>query len=102
VGTSIGTGGKRRSYSLFPGSSTRDEETDDDEIWENERDPHLENERRGRRRVHELDAAPYDAKGAPGFGSGRSGIKDRERRGVALGLTSGASLSILEVNKRER
>jgi len=38
-------------------------------------------ERRGRRRVHELDAAPADVDG-PGFGGGRSGLRDREKRGV--------------------
>jgi len=44
-------------------------------------------ERRGRRRVHELDAAPADVDG-PGFGGGRSGLRDRERRGVvAQGLS---------------
>ena len=38
-------------------------------------------ERRGRRRTNELDAAPVNG---PGFGSGRSGLRDRERRGVAV------------------
>ena len=38
-------------------------------------------ERRGRRRAYELDAAPADVDG-PGFGGGRSGLRDRERRGL--------------------
>ncbi|KAF9651481.1 hypothetical protein BDM02DRAFT_3267102 [Thelephora ganbajun] len=43
----------------------------------------IDGERRGRRRANELGAAPADANG-PGFGSGRSGLKDRERRGVVV------------------
>ena len=38
-------------------------------------------ERRGRRRTNELDPPPRDLNG-PGFGNGRSGLRDRERRGV--------------------
>jgi hypothetical protein len=98
VGTSIGASGKRKSHSLFPAPPIGDEESEDDENWENERT----SERRGRKRAHELDSAPDDAKDAPGFGSGRSGLKDRERRGIVLGLASGANLSILEVGRRDR
>ena len=43
----------------------------------------IDGERRGRRRAHELDAAPADV-GGPGFGGGRSGLRDRERRGAAM------------------
>ena len=38
-------------------------------------------ERRGRRKTNELDPAPANA---PGFGNGRSGLRDRERRGVVV------------------
>lgn len=40
-------------------------------------------ERRGRRKTNELDPPPFDVNG-PGFGGGRSGLRDRERRGVAV------------------
>lgn len=40
-------------------------------------------ERRGRRRTNELDAPPLYADG-PAFGGGRSGLRDRERRGVVV------------------
>ena len=40
-------------------------------------------ERRGRRRTNELDPPPRDLNG-PGFGNGRSGLRDRERRGVVV------------------
>lgn len=43
----------------------------------------IDDERRGRRRVNELDPAPTDVNG-PGFGNGRSGLRDRGRRGVAV------------------
>jgi hypothetical protein len=40
-------------------------------------------ETRGRRRTNELDPPPRDVNG-PGFGNGRSGLRDRERRGVVV------------------
>lgn len=40
-------------------------------------------ERRGRLRAHELDTSPAYVNG-PGFGKGRSGLRDRERRGVPV------------------
>ena len=43
----------------------------------------VDGERRGRRRTNELDPPPRDLNG-PGFGNGRSGLRDRERRGVAV------------------
>jgi hypothetical protein len=43
----------------------------------------LGGERRGRRRTNELDPPPTDVNG-PGFGNGRSGLRDRGRRGVVV------------------
>ncbi|KAF9792160.1 hypothetical protein BJ322DRAFT_17784 [Thelephora terrestris] len=43
----------------------------------------VDGERRGRRRTNELDAPPPYLNG-PGIGNGRSGLRDRERRGVGL------------------
>jgi len=45
--------------------------------------PGADGERRGRRKTNELDPPPVDING-PGFGNGRSGLRDRERRGIVV------------------
>jgi len=84
VSTSVDPESKLRSRSR---RYSNESDEGEDRNWRL-RDPTTHNlgiggERRGRRRVHELDAAPADVDG-PGFGGGRSGLRDRERRGVVV------------------
>ncbi|KAI0723745.1 hypothetical protein C8T65DRAFT_564315 [Cerioporus squamosus] len=49
-------------------------------VDESDEDVHVSEERRGRRRVQELDPTPFGVGGnAPGYGNGRSGLLSRER-----------------------
>ena len=84
VSTSVDLGSRLRSRSR---RYSNESDEGEDRNWRL-RDTSTHNigingERRGRRRAHELDAAPADVDG-PGFGGGRSGLRDRERRGVVV------------------